>query len=159
MLDKELILAALAEKESSGGRNNCPRFEPAYIPVGERFTIQGRVIVGTGRGMSPVARQRWSMWGLASAASYSPWQILYHTAADLGYTGPPWDLWDPKVSRPWATLLLEKILSKGATTIEQVADAWNSGNFHDAVYPEGYIKSVAAIYNSYFPSPSEVKSV
>jgi hypothetical protein len=138
--DLERILRTIAAVESSGGRNNWPRLEPAYIPEGLEFTVQGRIVRGTGKLVNQVVRRRWDRWGLESAASWSPWQILYHTAADLGYEGMPHRLHDPDIARPWVERLVARIIARGATTPEQIADAWNSGTHKDNIVPHEYIE-------------------
>ncbi len=145
-IDGNALLIAIAMVETEGGRNNCPRFEVAYIPKGERFTVQGRVIEGTGACVNSIVLERWQKWGLASAASYGPWQILYHTAADRHYRGCPWGLWSQAGSRPFVVAQLERIVCKGARSIEEVADAWNSGNHFDQIVPHRYIAKVVAEY-------------
>lgn len=146
MLDIERAMKAISQAESNGGINNCPRFEVAYMPKGSRFTIQGKVLVGTGTGMSTIAKERWDEWGLASSASYGPWQILYQVAADRGYPGEPWALWAPEVSRIWVRKHILWLISRGSDTIEKLADAYNSGNSKDKIIPQDYINKVVAAY-------------
>lgn len=144
-IDVPRLLAAIRTVETA----DCPtglRFEAAYMPHGYRFALQGWCVVGTGRALSSVAERRWVLWGAWSAASYGPWQILYHTAADLGYEGHPCDLLRVDVCQPWVERLLHRIARRGACTIEQIADAWNSGTHRDAIVPEEYIRSVVAAY-------------
>ena len=146
-----LLLEAIAHVETNGGRANWPRLEAGYIPKGLAITAQGRVISGTGACVNQVVRQRWQRWAPDSwgtAASWGPWQILYHTAADLGFAGAPWELWTDAASRPWVMKRLEVIGRQGAATVEQFADAWNSGDFRDDRVPAVYIRSVAAAYKA-----------
>jgi hypothetical protein len=147
-IDGIKLLRAISIEETSGGANNCPRFEAAFMPSGSAFTIQGRLVRGTGTAFTPVAKARWDKWGLSSAASYSRWQILYHAAADLGYDSAPWLLWDDKVAMGWCITKLNKIAKLGATSVEQFADAWNSGSFRDRIIPHEYIADILAHYNS-----------
>ena len=93
-----------------------------------------------------IAEQRWVKWGPWSSASYGPWQILYHAAADLGYDGHPCDLLRLDVCRPWVERLLHRIARQGARTLAEIADAWNSGTHRDAIVPQEYIRRLAAAY-------------
>lgn len=145
-VDLEALLHAIARVETQGGRNNWPRVEVSYMPVGERFTVQGRILVGTGRNFNAVVSPRWDRWGLASAASWGPWQILYHTAADMKYTGAPYDLMAPGVCEPFVILRLQRIAATGAKTVRDFADGWNSGSWRDANLVPEYTAKVVAAY-------------
>lgn len=139
---------ALKAVESSAGLNNYPRIEPAYMPLGAARIVQGRSVVGTGKAFNAVVAHRWQRWGMASACSWGPWQILYHTAADLGYAEQPWLLWDEYCSSMWVNKRLDKIALRGAVTVEEFADAWNSGTHKDTIVPKDYIAKVVAAYLS-----------
>lgn len=145
MSDLEILLSALAKKETQGGSNNCPRFETSYIPKDLRFTVQGRVLTGTGTNVNSIVQERWNRWGLASAASYGPYQIHYQTAADRGFQGPPWDLWPEAGSHPWAVAEVLRQFKRGATTVEKMARAWNGGN-PNAWVPPDYVADVKQFY-------------
>lgn len=149
MIDVERVLRAIAAVESGGGDNNYPRFEVSYAPAGKAFTVQGRVLRGTGRNWNPIVAERWARWGMPSACSYGPWQILYHTAADLGYDGNPVDLW--WLSENWVRKRLDRIMAKGANTVELIADAWNSGTHKDANTVPEYRAKVLAAYGDEEP--------
>jgi len=143
-VDPDRLLRAIAKQETRAGRNNCPRFERSFAPKGEVFTVQGHEYTGTGRWHNP---EHWKRWGMAAAFSYGPWQMMYGTAASLGYLGPPWELWDEQTARPYALKLLGRIeKTQGAATVRQFADAWNSGNCKDDLVPEPYIAAVEAFY-------------
>lgn len=142
-IDVERLLRAIRQVETSGAPTGL-RFEPAYMPRGYRLPLQGRELVGTGRSMSAVAEQRWVRWGPWSSASYGPWQILYHTAADLGYTDHPCDLLH--ASESWVCALLRRIARQGARTLAEIGDAWNSGNFRDQNVPTEYIARLTRAY-------------
>lgn len=146
-IDVDRLLRAIARKESRSGENNCPRFEASYIPKGLSFTVQGRLLVGTGRNVNGVVQPRWLKWGLQSAASFSSWQILYHTAADLGFDGPPHTLWDDSIALPWVRRRLAVIATRvPEQTVERYADAWNSGSARDANVPAEYIADLVRFY-------------
>lgn len=147
MTDLDTFLRAIAQVESNGGANDYPRFEASYAPKDARFTVQGRVITGTGRNFNDIVRGRWNAYGMASACSFSPWQILYHAAADLGYSDHPVGLWRyPEIARHYVVAYVERQLKKGVNTVEGLADAYNSGNAHDAIVPTEYISKVVAAY-------------
>lgn len=147
-VDLEKLLAAIKRVETSDGLNNWPRVEAAYIPEGLKFTIQGRIVVGNGRCMNEVSMPRWRSWGLSSSASWGPWQILYQTAADNGYGGPPWDLHGDATSEPYVISHLRKLEKRGAKTVRDFADGWNSGSFKDTNLVVNYTDAVNAAYNS-----------
>ncbi len=144
MNDMKTVLTAIASVESMSGRNNYPRLERSYMPTGQVVTVQGRLIEGTGGNFTQVARSRWEKYGMATACSFGPWQILYHTAADRGFNGHPADLWDG--SEEWVRREIMRQFNKGATTIGKLADAWNSGNFLDANVPGLYIAKVVEAF-------------
>jgi len=145
-VDTDALLRAVAVVETQGGRNNWPRVEKSYIPAGQTFTVQGHLISGTGSNVNAIVRPRWERWGLGSAASWGWWQILYHTAADMGYLGPPHDLFASGVSEPFVVARLRKIAMTGAKTVRDFADAWNSGNWRDQNDVPEYTKAVALAY-------------
>jgi hypothetical protein len=145
-IDLDRLLRAIAVVETAGGRNNVPRFEVSYMPAGWAAEVQGRLLVGTGRNFSPIARARWDKWGVWTSASLGPWQILYHTAANLSYLGAPWYLVEPGTSEQYVVGRLRSIARGGATTIRQFADAWNSGSWRDANEVPAYTAAVEAAY-------------
>ena len=145
-LDIARLLRALAQVETSGARNNWPRLEVAYMPQGQKYTVQGRLLTGTGTAWNAVVAGRWTQWGLASAASWGIYQLLYHTAADRGYDGAPWELMAPEMSEIWVRRHLAYLQQRGAKTLEEFADAYNSGSHRDRIVPSTYIAKVVAAY-------------
>jgi len=145
-VDCDKLLRAIATVETNGGRNNWPRLEVSYIPAGLAFTVQGHTLIGTGKNCNSITAPRWAKWGLGTAASWSWWQILYHTAADLGFEGPPNDLMDPGRCEPFVVGRLRKIAMSGAATVRDFADAWNSGSWRDANLVPEYTAAVEAAY-------------
>ena len=146
-LNNTALLAAIAYVESSGGRNNYPNFEPYWAPEGKSFTIEGKIQTSRHPLSNKIVVERFDKWAMASACSFSSWQILYHTAADLGYRRAPWFLWDDTIAILWVVKRLNVLVKHGAETIEQFADAWNSGSFKDKIVPKEYIDKVSNIYN------------
>jgi hypothetical protein len=142
-----MLMSAIATVETQGGVNNWPRVERSYIPQGHAFTIQGRLLVGTGGNVTAVALERYKKWGLWSAASWSRWQIMYHLAADLGYIGAPFSLFDDAVAAPYVIKEIERIDKHGAQTVRDFADEWNSGTYRDANRVPEYTSMVEAAYN------------
>lgn len=129
------LLRAIAQVESSGGAQNIPRFERAYSVGGHYFRRAQHV------------RDAWGQYGDLAACSYGPWQILYIVALELGYNGAPWQLTDPPESGPMVVKLLNRrIFGKGARTLAEVGDAYNSGSFADQMVPEEYIEKLEAAY-------------
>jgi hypothetical protein len=152
-IDGARLLDAIAAVETSRGANNWPRVEAGWVPKGVTLTIQGRLVVGrypSGIGAAVVAT-RWTLWGIGSAASWGRWQILFHTAADLGYRGAPWALHEDDIGRPWVIARLNKISNTGAATVEDFADAWNSGTYRDSIVPVEYIAAVSKAYREANP--------
>ena len=141
------LLDAIQYVETGGG--NWPRIEIAWMPEGARVTVQGRVLTGTGRQCTALAAKRYHRWGPAAAASWGPWQLLFHTAADLGYKGPPHGLHSRHVSLPYVVLRLDQIAEAGASTVEDFADAWNSGTHRDSIVPGRYIRKLVAAYERF----------
>lgn len=147
-VDRQILMDAIAAQETAGGVNNCPRFEVSYMPTGFACTVQGRILRGTGANWNPIVQARWEKWGLASAASYGAHQVLYHTAADLGFDKHPALLWvEPDTCRQAVIARLNQIAAKGAQTVEQFADAWNSGSFRDRFEPKDYMRELRAHYD------------
>jgi len=126
-LKPQCILWALYHCEKYNSRNRVPRFEKAYAPSGYYYT------------RSPEVRKEYEIWGRDAACSYSNFQILYITACELGYDGPPLALDRDSIAIPFVTWLLNiRIFKKGAKTPEEVADAYNSGSYKDAIEPLAY---------------------
>jgi len=135
-LNEEALLWALyfCERYTKGNRE--PRKEPAYAPGGFYYE------------RSQAVRAAYGLWGESATCSYSNFQLLYITAMELGYPGPPLGLDSDSVALPYVVALLNKrIFEKGATTLREVADAYNSGNFKDRIVPERYIQKFARMYN------------
>lgn len=145
-LDGTALLAAIAFVESSGGKNNYPNFEPYWAPEGKVFTIEGKLQRSRHPLSNKLVAKRFEEYGMASACSFSSWQILYHTAADLGYRRAPWLLWEDAIAILWVIRRLNAIAGHGAETIEHFADAWNSGTFRDRIIPKEYIEKVTDVY-------------
>lgn len=129
--DAASLLAAIAEVESSFGLYNLPKHEKIFDYGGKYFN-----------------RDLWEDWGAWAACSYSSFQIMFPVACELGFRGSPEDLWNDDVAILWVLELIDRrILSKGAKTIEQFGDAYNSGSFTDSIVPMDYISKFVKAYN------------
>jgi len=135
-LEPQALLAALAWQESTFGlHGGQSRVERAYCRGGTYYDGSSEV------------RDLWACYGSCAAASWSSWQILYVAAFELGFDLPPWRLFDDHIAFEWVIRYLDKrVLSKGATTVEDFADAYNSGTHRDSIVPVDYIKSFAQHY-------------
>ena len=134
-MDPAQLLAALADVESSFGLHAVPNHEPAYDEGGRYYASAQHV------------RDLHKTWGAWAACSYGPWQLLYVLAWEVGFRGTPGDLWTPEGSIEWAIRALNaRALDKGAATVEDVGDAWNSGSFRDANRVEDYRRKIAVAY-------------
>lgn len=134
-IDKLQFLFALSGVESSFGKNNKPRYEPAYGQGGLYFR------------RSIALQREVAMYGRDAASSWGPWQILHIVAVEYGYDGAPHELQFADVSLPFVVAHLNKFVSRGADTLEKVLDCYNSGNHRDANVPENYIQKFIAHYN------------
>lgn len=137
--DPKALLAALAMVESSGGANNVPRHEDGWCPNQFGHAAKNNVLV----------HSRHKQYGCHACCSYSPWQILYHTAADNGYKGKPVDLTLPGVAIVWVIRRLNRMIDGPGTylSVEQIGDAWNSGNYEDRIVPVEYVGKLRQAYN------------
>ena len=130
-IDGARLLWALAGNESSFGRNAVPRHEAGYCRGGAYFD-----------------KAMTAKWGCWAHCSYGPWQILYVNAARHGDILSPVDLVSPQVSLEVTVRFLNaEILGKqGARTLDEIGDAYNSGNFRDRNIPILYVQRLRAIY-------------
>ena len=157
-LDGFCLLSTIAMVESSGGRNNYPNFEPYWIPKGKSGIIENSRQTGRHPISNTLVNHRFEMYGLSAGCSFSSFQILYHTAADIGYTGAPWMLWNDDMAIRWVVALLSRIIASGADTIEKIADAWNSGNHKDDIVPVEYIEEFRKTYNEIYEAEHELET-
>lgn len=133
-IDFAKLLLAISGVESSYGTNAIPRHEDSWCPNQH------------GKAASTVAVLRHRRWGCEACCSWGPWQILYHTAADRGFTGAPHQLTDPLISIHPVADKLKSAIKEGAKTIAEFADAWNSGTSRDSLHPLVYIAKLEKEY-------------
>lgn len=137
-IQPEAILLALADVESSGGTNNVPKHEPAYDYGGYYWK------------RAPHVRAEVRRWGAFAACSYSSWQILHILACEVGYDGDPVALRDDGAAIPWVVKALNlRIFDKGALTVRDVGDGWNSGSFKDTNMVPEYTAKLERAYDSH----------
>ena len=153
IVDIDALLHAIAKVESDGGRNNWPRVEVSYLPKGYTATCQGKLLLGTGKNFNAIVESRWVATPpehqLGTAASWSPWQILWHTARDAGFCGLPYELHNTQTALPWVRRRLEVLHNHGARTPEEFARGWNGGNIHASWVPDTYIRRFVLAYEGW----------
>ena len=129
-LDGVAVLAALAEVESKFGSNAVPRHEKSFHPGGE-WNVQA-------------LHDEFGCW---ACCAYSSWQIQFSVARELGFPGRPEDLQKDDTAVLWVLEYIEhRILRPGCKTLEQLADAYNSGSFKDAFVPTKYVADFVTAY-------------
>lgn len=127
-LDATQLLWAIAGNESSFGGNISPRHEPGYCYKGHYFSADAT-----------------KQYGCLAHCSFGPWQIMAPNA--MGFS--PVELVSDLETCGMATVafLNREILGRqGAQTLDEIGDAYNSGNFRDHNIPELYLVSLKANY-------------
>lgn len=131
--DKPRFLYALSGVESNYGRNNKPRFEAAYAPGGRYFTNE-------------LLQRKHIEYSNDASCSWGPWQIMYIVAAEYGYESEPLHLHLAETSCYYVIEHLNKFVRRGAQSIEDLLDSYNTGNFRDSNKPVGYISKFFVCY-------------
>lgn len=133
------ILFALSAIESSYGRFNLPRFEPAFARGGRYFQ-----------------KSLDEKFGDLAACSLGPWQIMFPNAWLVlrGQVNPEEFLLSDGMTVAAAVAsvrwLDEQIIDAGATELEDIADAWNTGSFRDSIKPAPvYYRKVREGWNAW----------
>ena len=135
-LNTEALLWAIYKCERYVEHAKFPRFEPAYAPDGIYFKN------------SELVRREYAKWGNWACCSYSDFQIMYITAVELGYDGPPLALDRDVMALPWVVKYLnDRAFARGAKTVEEVADAYNSGTHRNHYKPLEYIAKCRKYYD------------
>lgn len=131
------LLKAILMRESKYGLLTAPRREPAYMPKGRYFT--------------PEQADRYRRYGTAAACSYSSFQIMFPLACELGYKGSPLSLGQDTEAIRWVVEYLNvRIFGKQhAQTVDEVADAYNSGSCRDRFKPIAYMQAVRGYYKQF----------
>ncbi len=136
-LNKEALLWSVYGCEHYTKRYFEPRFEPAYAPGGLYYKNSGEV------------QDEYDKWGRSAACSYSNFQILYITATELGFEGPPLGLDRDSLAIPFVIRYINhRIFAKpGHESVEQVADGYNSGTHLDRLKPIKYMERFRRYYD------------
>lgn len=133
-LDLNGVLWALGGVESSFGKfAHQPRFEKAFARGGRYFD-----------------KDLDAKFGDASAMSYGPWQVMFVNAYRVtgGFVAPD-ELRGMTHAAQVATVLWldNAVLDRGARTIREIADAWNTGSHRDSILPAPeYLERVERFY-------------
>ncbi len=148
-LDPRRLTYAFAKVESGLGIHaDRSRFEPSYsgnhyrrLPI--NTTMYER---------SKLTKDAWARWGDAAACSYGLFQIMYTTALTLGavtLSNPPETLRNDNVNFTVFAQLINKVCAdRPDITLEQLADAYNSGNCYDAIIPTTYVSKIIDAYHA-----------
>lgn len=131
-----LILWAISGNESSfGQRRLFVRPEPAYMPPGGLYYRRSANI-----------RDLWQRYGVLASSSLGTFQIMFVTAWELGFREHPIRLQDDEVAASWAAKVVDRSIVRGAATLMEVLDAYNSGWHLDTNIPAAYIERGCAFY-------------
>lgn len=127
--DCEVLLKTIATIESSYGKFK-KRYEKAY-DFGGRY--ENKYLL--------------EKYGKEAACSLSSFQIMFTTAVEMGFKGSPYELNYDEIAIYYVIEFIQRrILDKGANTLQQVFDAFNSGNFKDKNVPQEYIDKSINVY-------------
>jgi len=113
-LQDQKLLWAINQKEASGRPFVRPRYEPAFYHRYIAWNIRFRE-----------AERRYGSRAVSS--SYGPWQIMYSTAVELGYEGPPDHLNHASVSLPYVLRYLNQLRATFDGDMAKVISSYNAG--------------------------------
>lgn len=147
-LDPVKLLWALCGNETSFGANILPHHEAGYCP----FTN------GAYYKNNPDVRHQTALIGCLAHMSYGPLQVMWFNIVKFYYDattmGPQESLavallTDPNRGMNAAVAFLNKeILGRqGCKTLDEIGDAYNSGNAKDKIIPVDYITKLKANYD------------
>ena len=127
----EQLLWALSGNESTFGINCAPRHEAGYCHGGKYF--------------DPSLT---SIWGCLAHCSYGAWQVMYPNISSGGGIDPIAAIRQPEIGANAAVQFINRnILGREkATTLQQIADAYNSGDWRDRNVPGRYIADLVKNY-------------
>jgi hypothetical protein len=130
-IDGARLLWALAGNESSFGLNASPRHEQAYCHGGRYYD---KALTG--------------IWGCLAHCSFGAWQVMYPNISFGGAVSPLDVMNKPEVAANAAVQFINRriLMAEKATTIEEIADAYNSGDWRDSIIPEKYIADLVKNY-------------
>ena len=95
---------------------------------------------------SAVVRGLWQQYGVLASSSLGTFQIMFVTAYELGFREHPILLQDNVVAATWAAKVVDRSIVRGATTLMEVLDSYNSGWHLDNNIPAAYIARGCAFY-------------
>lgn len=148
-INKKRLMWAFASNETDLGRMELrSRFEPSYSGNWHRsFYKEGKSMFSR----SNLAMTAWRKWGDSAAQSYGLFQIMYTTAIDTGVISietPPEELRKTEVNVAVFIALINRIVRGNKDiTVEQIADAYNSGSYKDNIVPKEYITKLKKAYD------------
>jgi hypothetical protein len=153
-ISRNALLCAICDNESSFGADCNPHPEAAYMSGSIRKYLGIDPSGRPGRWFNAAA---WNAWGMHSAMSHGPTQIMGAVLWDLGYKGPPYRLAeDLSMAIHW-TVVYINTRGAGAQTVEQVGDAYNSGSYRDKFQPTAYMNALRENYTRWlqiYPEPA-----
>lgn len=132
-IDGVRLLWALAGNESSFGRDCKPRYESAFYTGGA---------YGSSDQMVPLITK----FGHNAACSYGAWQLML-VNAPVGTTPEDFANLDNACLLTINHINRRIIKAQGAKTVEEIADAYNSGSFRGGVIPRKYISDCLHNYS------------
>lgn len=143
-VDAKAILWAIAGNETLFGcYRKFVRQEAAFLPDGKFYKN------------SDVLQNEYKKYGVLASSSIGTWQIMYISAYEIGYRLHPIFLQVNSIAVEWVVSFINKrILSRGATIIDEIFDAYNSGSFKDKFIPAQYIGKGKFHYTEYLIDPS-----
>ncbi|MFT5207392.1 MAG: hypothetical protein ACI9CF_001144 [Candidatus Omnitrophota bacterium] len=112
--DEARVLWALNQQEASGRQHVRPRHEPGFY---RRYLKDNSLF--------KAAEDKYGAQAISS--SYGPWQIMYTTAVQYGYSGAPEDLSHPATSLPFVLKYIRRLESRFDQNLENVISAYNAG--------------------------------
>ena len=128
-VDFDALLYAIGGVESSFGKWFGPRHEKAYCRGGRYFD-----------------RKLTRKYNCLAHCSYGYWQVMYANAARINARVEPSLMLDPLHALPITIGWMQHVVGRGAVTVRDIADAWNSGSHRDAIVPVRYIEKVERLY-------------
>lgn len=156
-LEPVRFLRAIAHKESTCGLD----IDRYLFDTKKIIQISTRREAAYGISGRYFNEQLSSKWGTAAESSWGIWQVMYPNLLRFGFTRSQ-DPYDSdlglantnicaNISIKMILFELNKIRMVGMynsrSTLDEFADAWNSGNFRDKIIPQRYIESVRYHYD------------
>ena len=137
-IDRAQLLWALSGNESLFGDWCPPRHERGYH-YGSRMYRRSKEL-----------RDLTKEWGCLAHCSFGPWQVMLVNAP--GYS-PVELMADVELACKSAVDFLNRVTlgAQNASTLEEIADAYNSGNFKDDIVPHEYIARLKRNYKIPMP--------